>query len=174
MDEEQIVWIYREHVRDVYQFLLYFTGNRNDAEDLTQEVFLRVLKALPSFDHRSGVKTWLFSIAKHVAVDHYRKRRLFGWWSDSLLGRLVTQDGVPERALAEKEDWRELEEALRRLKPKYRLVVILRHLKECSVRETAEILGCSEAKVKVDHHRALKMLQERMKDGGGDQYGFAK
>lgn len=76
--------------------------------------------------------------------------------------------------MAEKEDWRELEEALRGLRPKYRLVVILRHLKECSVREAAEILGCSEAKVKVDHHCALKMLQERMKDGGGEQYGFAK
>ena len=51
-------------------------GNQNDAEDLTQEVFIRVLKSLPKFNSDYPLNTWILSIAKHVAIDHYRKRDL--------------------------------------------------------------------------------------------------
>lgn len=74
--EECIIEIYRCHYVDVYRFLICFTGNENDAEDLTQEVFIRVLKNISNY--QTGIlKTWIFSIAKHVAIDHYRKKDLF-------------------------------------------------------------------------------------------------
>ncbi|MED1948622.1 RNA polymerase sigma factor [Brevibacillus formosus] len=67
--------MYHAHYQDVYYFLLHFSGNQNDAEDLTQEVFTRVLKGLAGFDGRFTLKTWLFSIAKHAAIDQHRKQK---------------------------------------------------------------------------------------------------
>lgn len=72
--EDRIIEIYRQHYLDVYRFLICFTGNQNDAEDLTQDVFIRVLNNLSNFN-TGNLKTWIFSIAKHVAIDHYRKKR---------------------------------------------------------------------------------------------------
>lgn len=72
--ESSIVEVYNDYYLDVFRFLVCFTGNQNDAEDLTQEVFIRLLKNLNHFKSEYNLKTWIFSIAKHVAVDHYRKR----------------------------------------------------------------------------------------------------
>jgi RNA polymerase sigma-70 factor, ECF subfamily len=80
--KHQIMAIYERHYHDVYQFLLYFAGSQNDAEDLTQEVFLRVIRSLERFEERSDVKTWLFAIAKHTAMNYYRKRK----WQKLLSG----------------------------------------------------------------------------------------
>lgn len=156
--------MYRTYYRDVYQFLLFFTGNENDAEDLTQEVFIRLLRALPQYDStRSGIKTWIMSIAKHTAVDHYRKRKLKYLFMDKWIKTLPTSDGLPEAILDAKEEKKRVEEALHKLKPQYRMVMILRCIKGYTIKETAEVLECSEAKVKVDYHRAIKMLQQKLR-----------
>ena len=73
--EEKIDKIYNQHYLDVYRFLKCFSGNQNDAEDLTQEVFIRVLNNITEIVNKNNVKTWIFSIAKNVAIDHYRKKR---------------------------------------------------------------------------------------------------
>ncbi len=156
--DQRIRIIYQNHYHDVYYFLLYFTGNQTDAEDLTQDVFMKLLRALPKYDGRAELKTWIFSIAKYLAIDSYRKKRFQAMFSENFLARLVSSEGRPEESLTAKEEGQELKEALQKLKPQYRMVVILRALKEYSVKETAEILGISESKVKVDFHRALKML----------------
>ncbi len=69
--EDSISKIYKQYYSDVYRFLICFSGNQNDAEDYTQEVFIRVLNNLSNFNGSKNMKTWIFSIAKHVAVDHY-------------------------------------------------------------------------------------------------------
>ena len=156
--EIRIKEIFHCHYEDVYQFLVYFTGNRNEAEDLTQEVFIRLLHALPSFQGQSSLKTWILAIARNVAVDHYRKQKLFFLYPDKWLKSVPSTSEKPDEELEKKELQGELYNALTRLKPKYRAVIILRGLKEYSIKETAHILRCSEAKVKVDYHRALKLL----------------
>ncbi|MEJ8548382.1 RNA polymerase sigma factor [Brevibacillus borstelensis] len=156
---QKIGTIYEQHYLAVYCFLLHFTGNQSDTEDLTQEVFIRVVKALPKFDGRVAIKTWLFSIAKHIAIDHYRKRKLQELVTDNWLFRLTAKDGLPEVELDYKEGMRELKKALQKLKPQYRMVVILRSIEGYNIKETAELLDISETKVKVDYHRALKKLQ---------------
>ncbi|GEC93473.1 RNA polymerase sigma factor [Brevibacillus brevis] len=156
--------IYQQHYLAVYCFLLHFAGNQNETEDLTQEVFTRVVKALPAYDGRVAVKTWLFSIAKHIAIDRYRKQKLYELVSENWLMRLTAKNGIPEVELDSKEEIREIKEALQRLKPSYRMVVILRSVEGYSIRETAELLDISEAKVKVIYHRALKKLQHYLKD----------
>ncbi|PPA89456.1 RNA polymerase subunit sigma-70 [Brevibacillus laterosporus] len=160
------------YYRDVYQFLLFFTGDEHSVEDLTQEVFMKVLKALPQFDERASLKTWILHIAKNVAIDQHRRKRLSVVFGNNLLKLIpAAKDRQPEEAFQAKEEKEYIESAILKLKPKYRMIVILRGVKEYSVKETAEILGCSEAKVKVDFHRAIKMLQQKLQTymrGGQD------
>jgi RNA polymerase sigma-70 factor (ECF subfamily) len=131
---------------------------------LTQEVFIRLLDVLPAYDPgRASLKTWILSVSKNVAIDHYRKKRFQLLFADKLLKRMPASEGVPEAVLDAKEQERLIEETLQRLKPQYRMVIILRCIKGYSIKETAEILECSEAKVKVDYHRGLKILQEKLR-----------
>ena len=66
--------LYDSYHQDVFQFLIYLVKNRQTAEDLVQEVYVRVLRAYSSFEGKSSEKTWLFSIAKNIAIDHFRKQ----------------------------------------------------------------------------------------------------
>ncbi len=160
--DQKIREIYREHYRDVYHFLIYFTGDHNEAEDLTQDVFIQVLKSLPNFNQQSQIKTWILSIAKHIAIDKYRKKKILSLFDLRTVHKIPTQDGIPEKEWETKEEQKELHDALQKLKPNYRIVVILRGLKEMSIRETADILDFSDEKVKVNYHRGLKMLKEQL------------
>jgi RNA polymerase sigma-70 factor, ECF subfamily len=154
-------WLYDLYFYDVYQYLLYFTNSQEEAEELTQETFFRVLKNTHQFEQRSQMKTWIFSIARNVAIDHNRKLRRVSLFSDFYFLRDKSNLGNPEHEVEMKEEWVSLQTALLKLKPQYRNVVILRGLKEFSIKETAEILNISESKVKVDYHRAIKLLKDQ-------------
>ena len=160
--EGSIVEIYNHHYLDVFRFLVCFSGNQNDAEDLTQEVFIRVLKSLPNFKTDTNLKTWIFSIAKHVAIDHYRKKKFTTIFKEGFFTKLESKDKKPDEEYEMTELEHYVHEAISKLKPNHRAAVILRGINEFSVKETAEILQCSEAKVKVDYHRALKDLKRKL------------
>ena len=160
--ESSIVVIYNEHYLDVYRFLVCFSGNQNDAEDMTQEVFIRVLKNLPNFNSVNKLKTWIFSIAKHVAVDHYRKKKFASVFKDGFFKQLESNDNTPDEEFEITEIKQIVHGAISKLKPNYRAVVILRGINEFSIKETSEILQCTESKVKVDYHRALKELKRKL------------
>lgn len=160
--ESRIISIYNAHYLDVYRFLVCFSGSQTDAEDMTQEVFIRVLKNLATFQSGNNLKTWIFSIAKHIAVDHYRKKRFVSVLKDGYFKQLEAKDKKPDKAFEVTEMKQIVHEAISALKPTYRAVVILRGINEFSIRETAEILQCTESKVKVDYHRALKDLKRNL------------
>ncbi len=161
--EDSISKIYREHYLDVYRFLICFSGNQHDAEDITQEVFIRVLNNLSNFNSSSSnLKTWIFSIAKHTAVDHYRKKKFVSIFKDGFFKQIASTDKDPNELMEQNQMKKRVHEAISKLKPNYRTVVILRGINEFSIKETSEILQCSESKVKVDYHRALKELKRRI------------
>jgi RNA polymerase sigma-70 factor, ECF subfamily len=159
--------IYDLYHRDVYHFALYFTNNKQEAEDITQETFVKIMKSISNLKDPEKLKTWILSIARNTAMDMHRKRKfvsLFPEWVFDKEKDTVT----PEERLIQKGEWTELQNALLKLKHQYRTVVILRGLKELSIRETAEILGCSETKVRVDYHRALQHMKKQiLKDEEG-------
>lgn len=159
--------IYDRYHRDVYHFALYFTNNKQEAEDITQETFVKIMKSISNLKDPEKLKTWILSIARNTAMDMHRKRKfvsLFPEWVFDKEKDTVT----PEERLIQKGEWTELQNALLKLKHQYRTVVILRGLKELSIRETAEILGCSETKVRVDYHRALQHMKKQiLKDEEG-------
>ncbi|WP_070119549.1 RNA polymerase sigma factor [Bacillus marinisedimentorum] len=152
-------WFY-EYSNDIYQFLIYYIGT-SDVEDLVQEVFIRAIKNEDSFQERSSPKTWLFSIARHVAIDEIRKKQ-----SRKLKGLILknTSDYVnrdsPEKVFEFAETNKVLFNAIQKLRKNYRDVIVLRGIKELSVKETAEILDWKEAKVRLTFHRAIKALQD--------------
>ncbi|MGE7837431.1 RNA polymerase sigma factor [Viridibacillus arvi] len=160
--EDSIIDIYNHHYLDVYRFLICFSGNQNDAEDMTQEVFLRVLNNLPSLNRINNLKTWIFSIAKHVAIDHYRKKKFATLFTEGFFLQFKSNDTEPNELVAQSELKKSVHLAISKLKPNFRTVVILRGINELSIKETAEILQCSESKVKVDYHRALKELKNKL------------
>ncbi|WP_301172476.1 RNA polymerase sigma factor [Brevibacillus nitrificans] len=150
---------YRTYSNDVYRFLVYYTGRR-DTDDLVQETFIRALKA----DRQSEIvnpRTWLFSIARNVAIDEQRKKKLRNWLPDLFLQHLMSSDKTPEESLELGENKRMLYDAINQLKRSYRDVLILRGIKGLSSKETAEVLGWSEAKVHITLHRAMKAVLNR-------------
>jgi RNA polymerase sigma-70 factor, ECF subfamily len=158
--------LYSNYHQDVFNFLIYMVHNRQLAEDLVQEVYIRVLKSYQNFEGKSSEKTWLFSIAKNVAIDHFRKQKN---WKNRFLEKFdwnrneLTSDDAPlEEIVVANEEIRELYECLKHCSTDYRMVIIMRYLQELSIKETAEILDWSESKVKTTQHRALKWLKIEM------------
>lgn len=147
---EEIKQIYRDHYNDVYKFLVAFTNTRNESEDLTQEVFIRLFKSLPKFKGESQLKTWIFSIARNVAIDHSKKCRRQQLVSDIVLKFMPSQEKTTEELIEAKEEIDTVYVSLRKLKYEYRMVIILRGIQEFSVKETAQIMNWTESKVKVN------------------------
>ncbi len=158
--------LYDSYHQDVFQFLIYLVKNRQTAEDLVQEVYVRVLKAYSKFEGKSSEKTWLFSIAKNVAIDHFRKHAVrkkrafdaFDWESM----QLVSGDMLPEDLTVLNDEMKTLLAALDTCTGDQKLVVIMRYFQDLSIAETAQVLDWSEGKVKTTQHRAIKALRERL------------
>lgn len=170
---KNIELIYDRHYLDVYKFLVSFIGNRNEAEDLTQEVFIRVLKHRSNFNYQSKLSTWILSIAKYTAIDHLRKKRFSSIFKNSFFNQIPDENNNPDRLINDMENKIIINDAIMSLKPHYRAVVILRGINELTVRETAETLGCKETKVKVDYHRALKILRRTLISSKEEVFGNA-
>jgi RNA polymerase sigma-70 factor, ECF subfamily len=148
---EQLV---RVHSKHVYALCYRFTGSASEAQDLTQEVFLRVFRTLKSFRSAEGsFGTWLSRVTRNLLIDHYRRTRQERV-TDSIEEQLPTLEvegsgtARPDQALAGREASELLQVALQRLSPELREAVILRDLQEMEYREIAEVLGIPEGTVK--------------------------
>ncbi|HWR53210.1 MAG TPA: sigma-70 family RNA polymerase sigma factor [Bryobacteraceae bacterium] len=148
---EQMV---RAHTRRVYALCYRFTGKESEAQDLTQEVFLRIFKTLKSFRAGEGsFVVWLTRLTRNLLIDHYRRSRL-DRASDSIedqLPMLEEKTNLASRAdgmLAGREASELLQRALDKLSPELRETVILRDLEELEYKEIAEVLKVPEGTVK--------------------------
>src|SRR5579884_1489578 len=142
------------HTRRVYAICYRFTGSDSEAQDLTQEVFLRVFKNLKSFRAGEGSFTvWLTRLTRNLLIDHYRRTKL-----DRNTDSIEDQIGVLEEKtatlartdgmLASREASELLQGALQKLSPELRETVILRDIEELEYREIAQVLNVPEGTVK--------------------------
>jgi RNA polymerase sigma-70 factor (ECF subfamily) len=146
--------------------------NRELAEDLSQEVFLKAYKALGSYDSSRKFSSWLFKVAHNATIDYLRRGQLAtvplsagegedrGGLEDVLEDRSVVQ---PDRVAASSDVAEALELAMQELRPAYREVILLRHREELPYQEIADITGSSLGTVKTNLHRARKELAARLK-----------
>ncbi|HYZ84286.1 MAG TPA: sigma-70 family RNA polymerase sigma factor [Bryobacteraceae bacterium] len=144
----------RSYTRKVYAVCYRFTGKDSEAQDLTQEVFLRVFKTLRTFRSGEGSFTvWLNRLTRNLLIDHYRRNKLERS-TDSIeeqLPRLEESGNLASRSdsmLAGREASELLQSALQKLSPDLRETVILRDIEELEYKEIAEILNVPEGTVK--------------------------
>jgi RNA polymerase sigma-70 factor (ECF subfamily) len=148
--------IYNKQRVDIYNYLYYQTTNCHVSEELCQEVFLKAFKALNSYEGRSSIKTWLYSIAHNVYVSWYRKEIKTNSvpMEQNIINSLVAIDGNPEVIVESKENSEKVTRILYKLKAEYRTVLILCELNELSYEEIANTLNWSLSKVKTTIYRA--------------------
>jgi RNA polymerase sigma-70 factor (ECF subfamily) len=153
---DEAAWeeLVRQHTRHVYALCYRFTGGAAEAQDLTQEVFLRVFRTLKSFRSAEGsFGTWLSRVTRNLLIDHYRRTRQERI-TDPIEEQLPTLDlkgtvaDQPDQALAGREASEVLQTALQKLSPELREAVILRDLQEMEYREIAQVLDIPEGTVK--------------------------
>jgi RNA polymerase sigma-70 factor (ECF subfamily) len=154
---EETAWeeLVRLHTRKVYALCFRFTGSSQEAQDLTQEVFLRVFRTVKTFRSTEGsFATWLSRVARNLLIDHYRRTRQERI-TDSIEEQLPVLEVAggatsmrPDHALAGREASEILQAALQRLSPDLREAVILRDLQEMEYREIADVLQIPEGTVK--------------------------
>lgn len=169
----------RAHHRRVYGLCFRFTGSAADAEDLTQEVFLKVYGNLAAFDVARGTfQTWLTTMTRNLLVDHFRRSRAqrstdsmdAGWEGDGeempLVQRLADRGPTQHDRAVQQEIEKMVQEALTRISPELREAVILRDLQDMDYKEIAQVLRIPEGTVKsrISRGRAeLARLLERNK-----------
>lgn len=155
----------------IYRLALQITGSTQDAEDVLQETFLKAFHALPAFEGRSSLSTWLYRIAVNEALMTLRRQKAqFSLIEDSENAeeekvenlQLVDWCCLPEDELQSAETRRVLDEAIRRLSPVLQLVFLLRDVEGLSVKDTADALGITESAVKVRLLRARLRLREEL------------
>ncbi|MCD7033324.1 RNA polymerase sigma factor SigX [Metabacillus sp. GX 13764] len=166
--EDTFQKIYEKYHQDIFQFLFYMVKNREQAEDLVQEVYIRVLKSYDRFEGRSSEKTWLFSIARHVAIDWFRKQKTvkqrildkFDWDNQ----QVQDQSPLPEEIALQNEEVQRMYRSLDKCSIDQQTVIILRYIQGLSIAETADSLGWTESKVKTTQHRGIKTLKKLMEN----------
>jgi len=177
---ERIVIAYQQRIFNLAFRLL---GDREEAEDLTQEVFLNVYKHLPSFRGDAQFSTWIYQ----VTINHCRNRfkylkRRFHQTTESLDDPMQGGEGelerelpdeadAPEDALHRRQVQRLVHMAVQRLRPDYREIIVLRDIQELSYQEISDVLGLPEGTIKSRLHRARWELKELLEHLGIDRSG---
>jgi len=169
------------HMPMVYKFTYRYVGNADAANDIVQDVFIKVWKNIKKFDRTKNFKTWLLTIAKNTALDALKKKKavLFSKIEegdadlDTFLAPFVETPDLPDEVLQRKETKADLEHVLAELSPSYRSVLLLRYTEHLKFREIADALQEPIDTIKSKHRRALiqlrKLLAEAPKSAG-DSY----
>lgn len=164
LDGNQQAWdsIVRRYWRKAFNIAYTFVGRREEAEDLTQEIFLKVYKALATFDRRANFQTWLISISRNLCIDHYRKvRRERETIDRSVDVATVSAAATGPNALTslQRRDSHDLlRQAMLKVRPALREAVLLRDIQELAYQEIAERLALPEGTVKSRINRGRREL----------------
>ena len=157
--------LYRRYVARIYRYARAHTPGEDDAADLTQQIFLKALDALPRYRERGlPFAAWLFRIARNAAVDAHRRRRPTIAWDHVPEVARPPDAGDPEAAALRRERATQLRHLLDALDRDRRELLALRFAAGLPVREIAAVIGKSEAAVKKQLARTLRMLKEQYHD----------
>jgi RNA polymerase sigma-70 factor (ECF subfamily) len=165
---DQTAWetIVRLYWRKVFNIAYKFVGRHDEAEDLTQDVFLKLFKSIKTFDRRANFSTWLISVSRNLCIDHYRSvRREHDAVTHDIdvvtLAQPSTIDS-PHVMLERRDRVALLRAALDKLAPSLRMAVMLRDIQELSYQEIAGRLGVPEGTVKSRINRGRTELARQI------------
>ncbi|MDD4900785.1 MAG: RNA polymerase sigma factor [Patescibacteria group bacterium] len=163
-DKAAFIKAYDLYVDQLYRFIYFKVGNKEEAEDLCSSVFLKTWNYILEnslTDHKT-LKALLYRISRNLIIDHYRKNKAGGTFGldDERVTQISDEKQNPRKNLELKADLLVLETKLPELKDEYREVIILRFVNELSIKEIADILDKSKGNVRVLIYRALNALKE--------------
>lgn len=168
-EEEALERLIGRNVDMVYNFVYRFVGNTGDAEDITQEVFVKVWRHMKDFHGGATFKTWLFTIAHRTAIDWMRKRKRIVFSDVESPDELYTfaetipdDEPLPDELFARAEEKEFVESLFMRLSPAHREVLYLHYYDGLTFDEMGSVLGKSLNTVKSQHRRAILALREMM------------
>ena len=170
-DFDEVVRLYRPRI---FRFLMASLGDRDVAESLTQDCFLKAFNARHQFRGESSLSTWLTRIALNLVRDHLRSRRIRFWQKtrDSALDLVDISDWVPdtgaspEKQILQREQVKDVWKAVDGLSRQQKTVFLLRFVEEMELSEIAESTGMNTSTVKSHLYRALRIVREHV---GGEQ-----
>jgi len=158
-DEQAFAQLYEEYFDRIYRYVTLRIGDRMEAEDITQQVFLNAIKAISSFKWRGiPFSAWLFRIAHNQVVDYLRRKAKRA--TAPLDESLVAGDYDPQQVAELRLDIERLAAATGKLTPAQQEVISLRFAGELSVAQVAKIMGKSEGAVKALQHSAIVALRK--------------
>ena len=166
--EEVFRVLLNKYTKPVYNFLRYMIGN-TDAEDITQEVFIKVWKNLKRYKPGQSFKTWLFAIAKNSAIDFLRKKKALNF-SDlenadddfSFSETIASKDLLPDEALQKLQNSEFLNKLLNQLSTEHKTILLLHYQEEMTFDEIGKILKKPLNTIKSYHRRAILELRKKI------------
>jgi RNA polymerase sigma-70 factor (ECF subfamily) len=173
---DQSAWdlIVRQHWRKVFNVAYKFVGKHDEAEDLAQDIFLKVFKSLDTFDRRANFQTWLVSVSRNLCIDHYRsvrkERETINRDVDAGELSPASPDESPFDAIEQRDRVTLLRQALAALPESLRTAVLMRDIQERSYQEIAEALHLPEGTVKSRINRGRTELARQIRKLRGQDY----
>ncbi len=164
-DQNAFEILVQRHLNGVYNFIYKYVHTASEAEDVSQDAFVKAWKNMKKFDQKYKFKTWLYTIAKNTALDSLRRKgsvpfaALESSSEQNYVESLVDYKPLPDEAMLKLEDAEMLHHAAAKLSSKYKLVLNLYYGSGLNFREISEKLGESLNTIKTRHRRALKYLK---------------
>lgn len=171
-DESAFTQLVSDHLTHVVNLAYRMLGDRQEAEDLAQEAFIRLYRALPSFRGECKIKTWLYRVVSRLVIDHLRRekvrRRIFFFRKSEEdpdpVDNCVDPGASPSDTLLGEEARQKLYKAMTKLSARQRAVFVLRHQEGLPLKEIATVLHLKEGTVKAHLHRAVQFLRQEFSD----------
>ncbi len=161
-DLDKLGLLFERYHRALFGFLFHMTGQRELSEDMTQNVFFRVLKYRHAFRGDGEFKTWMYHIARNVMNDHGRAiKRTVKHQEVTELAEKVAGDYAADTLIYKKQELAILQNALSQLNEESREILILSKFQELKYHEIAQIMQITEGAVKVRVHRAINQLKNK-------------
>ncbi len=166
-------YLVRRYRERLYSVIYNLTSNREDAADLTQEAFIKAFRSIQRFRGNASFFTWLYRIGVNTTLSQLKKNRMRRFFSlDNVDEELAASDIIEslsmktgtERSILVKELQEKLNEALQKLSPKQRVVVVLFEIEGLGHQEISEVVGCSVGTVRSRLHYAKQQLQAHLQD----------
>src|SRR5438876_1510225 len=173
---DQAAWdlIVRQYWRKVFNVAYKFVGKHDEAEDLTQDIFLKIFKSLDTFDRRANFQTWLISVSRNLCIDHYRsvrkERETIDREVDAASLSPKSTGPSPVAALEQRDRVALLRQALAALPETLRSAVMMRDIQELSYQEISDKLRLPEGTVKSRINRGRTELACQVKKLRGEDY----
>lgn len=158
-DSDAFAFFYDKYVTRIYRFVMIKVSNKQIAEDLTQDIFLKTWQYIVDKRHIKSFQAFIFRIARNAVIDHYRKNNLRQVALENVAEIEDSADHLDIK-LDKDIDKDDLLRRLRQLKPEYQEVLLLRYLEDLSIDEIADVLQKDKNNVRVLLHRALHKLKD--------------